>query len=881
MKRIFPYIFSTSLLSMVFVVLCLTLYAQQEHGTPIALTPQELEESLQISKEEQDLEHTLELDTPAKVDLNDQLDAVNNTTESLGDTAQKPSPTTPPTTTPQQKPQPLHTNKPINLETPADEPEILKETENESEGESYFAEATKDRDEYEGEDEGEEIKQPGKPTATPTAATPKAPTPLKPKVQVPKTPKPLGLHEQEKVEFYFEDADLQNLITQISELFNVTFIPDDTVMPLQKDGRAIKGNKISFKTNKPLTKEQAWNLFLTFLDVSQLAVVPQAEPHMYRIVSTAATKTAPLPTYIGVKPGALPDNNQMIRYLHFLENISIDGVKNIIDALRSPGTSFIPLPDLNAFILVDRAYNIKSLMEIITELDRVTLPQSMSVLKLRRADVMDVKKLYDSIMQGTDTSITARLFPGARKSTNMLYFSDNIRIIPEPRTNTLILLGAQDAIKKLEDFILKYVDVELGLESFSPLRVYKLKYADAKTVAQLMNDVVQFGKSTAAGQTGGVRDGDKYFKKISFIPEPDTNSIIVKGDEEDWLRAKEIIANIDQPQPEVFLEVLILTVDLDEQKELGVQLRNTSLDGKTDYGINGLVGPNVNFQTSGIAFGSTPNSFALNTAASTTGAQRLLGNILSLLGNSAVAGNTVLTLGVDIMGSSVWGVLILLEKVANTQVVSNPFLICANKQASRVAVGERRRVVSGTTLSGAAPQSSFSDNDASLEVKVTPQINSDGMIVLDIEVTLNQFTNPNDPTDATKTTKNIKTTTVVADREVLALGGLIRNNIVTSISKVPILGDIPIIGWLFRNEQKEQTKQNLLILISSHILQPGSEQQIVSITKERINGYHGTLDGMHETAEIGILFTVSSLSQNGDQQKKCLIILCLENKKQH
>ena len=229
-----------------------------------------------------------------------------------------------------------------------------------------------------------------------------------------------GTDNDEYIEFQFEDADLHNLTTQIEQLFDVVFVTDDAISPLPKNGKSIKGNKISFKTNKPLTRSQASD-FITFLEIADMAVVPEAEPNILRIVSIASARTSPIPSYIGVPAETLPDNDQIVRFLYFVENNSLDTIKSIVDALRSSASAFLVLKDMNAFVLTDKAQNIKSLMAIITELDRASMPQAMSVLKLRRADATEVKKLYDSITQSDDQSVTARLFP-ARKQPSAPYF---------------------------------------------------------------------------------------------------------------------------------------------------------------------------------------------------------------------------------------------------------------------------------------------------------------------------------------------------------------------------------------------------------------------------------------------------------------------------
>ncbi|HZW60706.1 MAG TPA: secretin N-terminal domain-containing protein [Candidatus Babeliales bacterium] len=640
------------------------------------------------------------------------------------------------------------------------------------------------------------------------------------------------------IEFQFEDADLQNLLTQISELFDVTFITDEAISPLPKGGKAIKGNKISFKTNKPLTKAQAWDLFVTFLDIADFVLVPEANPKFIRVMQTAAGKQSPIPSYLGVKPETLPDNDQLIRYLYFVENTSIDTIKTIVDALRSSASGLIILQGFNGFVLTDKAQNIKSLMAIITELDRVTMPQSMSVLKLRRADAQQVKQLYDSLTTGDQQSITDRMFP-TRIQPTALYFPENTRIIAEPRTNSLILLGPIDSIKKIEEFVTKYVDVELGAETMTPLRVYRLKYADCKAVAAIMNDVVQFGKGSPAGQYGGVRDGDKYIKSLTFTAEPNTNSLIIKGEESDYLQARAILEKLDEPQPQIAVDCLILTIDLNDNKALGTQLRSKI------PGIDGAVGNNFKYQTSGVNMGTT-TGIITDQNPTATGSTRLLGDLINLV-TGAGPGNTVVTLGSDQFG--VWGIFNVLQTVANTEVISNPFLLATNKQKAQVAIGTTRRVQSGNVITGVGSTSSFADDAADLILRLTPQINSDGMIVLQLEVQLNNFVNATNFTDATKNTKIITTNAVVADKEVLALGGLIQNNIATSISKVPILGDIPLLGWFFKYKTKIESKSNLLILISSQIIEPNSDKAMKEITDYRLNEYHGTLDSMHEVGE--------------------------------
>ena len=230
------------------------------------------------------------------------------------------------------------------------------------------------------------------------------------------------------------------------------------------------------------------------------------------------------------------------------------------------------------------------------------------------------------------------------------------------------------------------------------------------------------------------------------------------------------------------------------------------------------------------------------------GVNRLLGNLLDLVSSGVSAGNTIISLGDSL---SVWAIVQMLETASNIQVLANPFLIATNKTKASVSLGEVRRVVTGTIVGGGVNNdvNTYGDAPAKLEVHITPQINSDGMIVLDITVALSQFVGAANPDNAQRTVREIKTKTIVTNKEVIALGGLIQNNIEDTQTKVPILGDIPLLGWLFKNKTKIKTKSNLLIMISSRIIEPGAGEAITAFTNDHITDYTDTLNEMYLPSE--------------------------------
>jgi general secretion pathway protein D len=641
---------------------------------------------------------------------------------------------------------------------------------------------------------------------------------------------------EELINFQFENTDLKNVIQQVGDLFNATFLTDDIISPLPQGQGAVAttGNKVSFRTQKPMTKKQAWNMFLSFLDIAGFNVVPGPSPRIYRVISAQKSLKAPEPAYIGVDPKTLPGNDQMIRYVYFVENGNMNVIQSVVDKLRSSTSDLVALSDAKAFILTDKAYNIKALMTIVKELDRVSIPQAMSVMKLYRADATDVKKLFDQLM-GVEEGRQQPMFMPPRQQPTALYFAQSTRIIAEPRTNSLIILGAPESIEKIESFISKHVDKDPDAPH-SPLFYYDLKFAQAKNVkAILENTVGKFGRepATEAGRVGGVRGTDKYVRPMAFIDDPATNRIIMKGDYQDYLIVKDLIAQIDQPQPQVAVEILVLLVSWEKVKKLGTQIRNYM------KACGGFGSDKVQFQTSGI--GKIVERQKTSSQGVTV-AERLMGNLLDLV-TALEAGNTIISLGRDIFG--VWGIIRMLETLSASETVANPFILASNKQKAIVEVGETRRVVTAEIVNTGNSTQSYDNMDATLKVEVTPQINSDGMILLDLVVSLNNFVPGSTATNVALQNREIRTKAIVSDREVLALGGLIRNKSDHNKAKTPLLGDIPILGWLFKNENSDDVRDSLLVLFSTQIIDPLNPAAAGRFTQHHIDDYYGTLDAMN------------------------------------
>lgn len=668
-----------------------------------------------------------------------------------------------------------------------------------------------------------------------------------------------GFDPNELVEMNFDNKELTELLRFLSNTFDVTFITDDAIEPLRAEGlQPMAGTKITFKSSVPLTLQQAWEIGLTFIEMAGFSVIPSTQPRTYRVTVSASrdkpsANREPLPTFIGTDPELIPNNDTKIRYVYFAENAELATIIQIIEAMKSGSAGpLIEVTPLRAVIMTDKAANIRSLVAILQEIDRVTLPETLAIIRLRHTDARQVRELYHKLIGKDPQSAMFNPFTRQRKSPTTQYFTEATRVFEEPYTNSLIVLGTRENIKRFEDFILKYVDKTLDIP-FSPLHVIQLKYMDAASIAKILNEIIQKFNAdpanTAAALVGGVRDTNKFFRPtVRITEETSGNRLIINADYDEYLKIRELIEKLDVEQPQVAVKILILDVDLTNTKQIGTQLRNKVDCCDGTGGLDTLFGRNVNWQTSMLGPIVTQQP-ASGSSTPVNGAERLLGNLINLanLSSNGVApfgvGSTLITLGQDLFGF--WGLLLALESYTRVSVVANPFLVVTNKYKAEFKVGETRRTTTAL-VEGQREAQAQGDLSADLRVIVTPQISFDDMITLNVYVELGQFVNT---TTENRIIKRMSTEALLANREVLALGGLIRDNITETTEKVPILGDIPLLGFFFKSKTKTLERTSLLILICPEIIKPYEPEVAQNFTYSKIADVKDNLYSMRSNAE--------------------------------
>lgn len=652
--------------------------------------------------------------------------------------------------------------------------------------------------------------------------------------------------EPATVAFNFEDANLSNLLSYMEAVHHIKFVTDD-IIPTAKDPKGVTGHKITFRTNKTLTRKESWDLCVTFLHIAGLDVVPMMQSGFYRLVSLTKANNEPIPTYIGVDSEVLPDNDMVVRYVYFVRNIDPAKIQPILVKMQSGSAKLDVYTDLKALIFTDRASSVKSLMKIVCELDRAALPEVLSVVKLKRANAKDVISLYRSLKPADGAGQPQRVWANNKKESSLEYFPQDVVMVSDERTNSLILLGTKKDVARIEEFITQHVDVAVERDA-PPIFTYRLQYTNAKDMTNILQEITKYGSSSDAGKYGGVRDGIKYFQKMTIIADSNSNALIINATPEDFAALKPLIQDLDVPQKQVGLEVLFVKVSDIDIKTLGAQISgpngaNSTVPGASLFGPTFM--PSVSAQTSGVPAG-TP--IVVSNGSSTTSDFSIKSSLASLLGSNVLneAGSVLVT-----FGKPIWAIFKILKTITSTHVITNPFVVVSNNSEVNLESGEERRQNSGTVISSSSVRATgLVPVQAKLSVKLTPQINKDNIINLKIHVQNQEFNDAatNNVNGSPRDTKSIETQACVANGETLVLGGIMTENYASSSVGVPFLEHIPVLGWFFKSKTRTVTRDHFLIFICPRILDPLDKYgQIDSYTNYKLQESQQNIDLIDES----------------------------------
>jgi general secretion pathway protein D len=615
--------------------------------------------------------------------------------------------------------------------------------------------------------------------------------------------------------FDFPDTDIMEITKHMQKLTGINLI-------LDKD---VKG-KVSIIAPTPITVGDAWKAYLAALNMAGYSLVKTGA--FYKVINARDIRYTPTKIYTG---NYTPDTENYVMRVVALKHVSAAEIARNFRPFMSRYGRIIDIKQTNTVIIADTGSNINRMAKMIRFLDVPGHEEALQIVKVKNSSAQEIAKLLDNILKGGSGAAGARAgsttprFSGSgsgSESTSVIS-----RIIAEPRTNSIIAMANAEGAKQLKELINK-LDVKLVSSSSNRVHVYYLNYGDSEELSKTLSSIVSGAASTAGGAASGTQGGSTRFTsfggggsgenpifsaEVKITSDKNNNALVVTASPTDWLTLKDVISRLDIPRDQVYVEGLILEANVNKNKSFGVEYVGA-------YGQG-------NVQRAGFTTQTSSSSGLLNLL--TTGVPQSLGGFVAGVGLGP-------TRSVEVSGANgakstikVNAVNALIRAIVShnsTNILATPQILALDNTEATFEVGDTQPIRNQTIGQGGVSSFSSTNQEAKLSLKITPQINKVTRFVkLKINQKIDDFkASQNDPTvtgiGLPTTTRTAITEVMVRDRDTIAMGGLLRDREVVINNKVPILGDIPVLGWLFKNKSRQVEKVNILFFMTPKILSP-------------------------------------------------------------
>ena len=567
-----------------------------------------------------------------------------------------------------------------------------------------------------------------------------------------------------------KDADINTLITTVSEVTGKNFIVDTRV----------KG-KVTVISSSPMDAASVYETFLAVLEVNGFAAVPVGKT--IKILPDTNARMdggGPISNGDGLALG------DVVTHVYQIQNISAAQLVPILRPLVPQWGHLAAYTPSNMLIITDRAANVKRLEKIISQMDQ-TGDRSLELVKLQYAAASEVVRILTTLVQQDKTADA-----GSKAAS----------VIADERTNSVLVGGDKADRQKLLSII---TQLDSPLTEDGATQVVYLRYATAENLAPILEGYAQ--QADTASKTAGaapVAGGGGADGRTRIIADKDTNALVITANPKTMRAVRNVIAQLDIKRAQVLVEAIIAEVNSDKLNELGV-----------DWAVY------------------NPNSIAATSIQNST-TPALIGGIVSqdptaitaLTGGLNIGGGKISNNGKS--GTSFFGLLKALQSDGDTNILSTPSIVATDNEESKITVGREVPFLSGSfsstggTTGGAVnPFQTIERKDVGLTLGLTPQINEGNNVQLKLNLESSSISSAagTEGTAALVTNKRTLTTTVsVESGQILVLGGLMDDQITDTESGIPLLSSIPLLGWLFQSRSIKKTKTNLMVFIHPAIL---------------------------------------------------------------
>ncbi|MGA9855294.1 MAG: type II secretion system secretin GspD [Gammaproteobacteria bacterium] len=580
-------------------------------------------------------------------------------------------------------------------------------------------------------------------------------------------------HADNGITLNFKDADIREVAATIGQITHKNFIIDPRVQ-----------GRVTVISSKPISADAVYAAFLSVLEVHGLAAVPSGS--MTKIVPALEARQMPGSVYNSGTPG-----DAMVTQVVQINNVSSAQLVPVLRPLMSAEAQLAAYPPSNMLIISDRAGNLTRLLDIIQRIDQPT-SSAVEVIPLQNASAGDVAQVLTSL---TQTQQGAEAGPP-------------LKIVADTRTNSILLSGDTSDRLRIRTLIAR---LDMPTETGNTQVIY-LRYAKAKDIADELKTLL----TELQKQSGGGAEGKTSASQpdVSLIPDERTNSLVITAPPKIMRSMQDIISKLDIRRAQVLVQAIEAELTSDKSAQLGVTWASESANTGAALTDFSNTGPSIGGLAQQVLTAANANNSSGLTA--------------------TASGLTIpqgLTLGVGKIVSGGFSFAALLNALAGdaeTNILSTPSIVTLDNQEADIKVAQQVPFVTGqyTNTTGSSttgtavinPFQTVQRQDVGLELKITPQINEGNSILLKIDQTISNLTGSSISGQPVTNTREIKTSVLAQDGEIIVLGGLLDNQLTESEQHVPLLGSIPLIGNLFKYRSTTSTKSNLMLFIQPTIL---------------------------------------------------------------
>ncbi|MBU2235245.1 MAG: type II secretion system secretin GspD, partial [Proteobacteria bacterium] len=514
-----------------------------------------------------------------------------------------------------------------------------------------------------------------------------------------------------------------------------------------------------------------------------------------------------------LKKEAITPADRVVTQILSLQYASPDEMKKVLDPLISKTSIILAYAPTGMLIITDVLSNIQRLQDIVTALDVEGVSEQISFIPLQAASATEIAKPLVAVFPPQQR-------PGIAP----------IRIVPDERTNSIILLANEINTAHVKKLI-SLMDRDIP-RSGAIIRVYQLQNGNAEDLAKVLMNLPKDTKDAkqpapapaAAGKTAILS------RDVNILADKATNTLIITADRDDYKVLEGVIQKLDVPRPMVYIEALLMEVSVNKAFNIGVEWR-----GLKDIGSGALqgLGPNA----TGLGMGGFTGQSIIPQLNPLTGAVIMPSGLsLGVIGAGIKIG--------DLLFPNIGAVLQAYQKDSDVSILSTPQILTLNNEEAEINVGKNVPYITRSDTSATATQvfgQSYEYKDVGIILKITPSINEEQFVRLKIDQQVTKLTGEQTSTPTTLK-RTAKTTVVVKNNETVVIGGMIDDTTSIETAQVPCLGDIPILGWLFKTMGRGREKTNLFVFITPHIIR--NQEEAAAIYKKKLDDIGNIEEGV-------------------------------------